>query len=565
MKSIRILTFLIFVSTFSFAQSNYPQNYFRSPLDIPLVLSGTFGELRSNHFHSGLDIKTQQVEGKKVYASAKGFVSRIKITHWGYGKALYIAHPNGYTTVYGHLQKFSDRIEEFIKKKQYEKESFEIEVFPTAEDLPIAINEIVAFSGNSGGSGGPHLHFEIRDNNARPINPMTFGIDIKDTKNPTIKNIFAYPIDEGSHINNSTKKMKLRLIPLQNGDYTVESIEAFGRIGFGINTTDRQDLAANSNGVFNIQTFLNGNKNFELAFNKFSFSESKHLNRLIDYQYYAENKERIQKLFVENNNPLSLYKDVYENGYLTVLDSTSYVYKVQVKDFKDNTVLITIPIKGKLKYGLEPNFIDTTPYYIVHDESKTFTKDNVSVYFPKNTFYENVYLDFSVSADTLKIHKPEIPLTKSYSINYDISKYKDSDKTKLFIARIYGKKKKYLSYVYSTRKGNKLTAKSKTLGQYILATDTEKPKIKPVNFDDGKWLSKFRYLKVKLSDDLSGIRNYRATVNGKWVLMEYNPKKQILTYDFNDNVVTDTKNNLKIIVTDYVGNSATFEATFFRK
>lgn len=565
MKSIRILTFLIFVSTFSFAQSNYPQNYFRSPLDIPLVLSGTFGELRSNHFHSGLDIKTQQVEGKKVYASAKGFVSRIKITHWGYGKALYIAHPNGYTTVYGHLQKFSDRIEEFIKKKQYEKESFEIEVFPTAEDLPIAINEIVAFSGNSGGSGGPHLHFEIRDNNARPINPMTFGIDIKDTKNPTIKNIFAYPIDEGSHINNSTKKTKLRLIPLQNGDYTVESIEAFGRIGFGINTTDRQDLAANSNGVFNIQTFLNGNKNFELAFNKFSFSESKHLNRLIDYQYYAENKERIQKLFVENNNPLSLYKDVYENGYLTVLDSTSYVYKVQVKDFKDNTVLITIPIKGKLKYGLEPNFIDTTPYYIVHDESKTFTKDNVSVYFPKNTFYENVYLDFSVSADTLKIHKPEIPLTKSYSINYDISKYKDSDKTKLFIARIYGKKKKYLSYVYSTRKGNKLTAKSKTLGQYILATDTEKPKIKPVNFDDGKWLSKFRYLKVKLSDDLSGIRNYRATVNGKWVLMEYNPKKQILTYDFNDNVVTDTKNNLKIIVTDYVGNSATFEATFFRK
>jgi len=565
MKSIRILTFSIFISAFSFAQSNYPQNYFRSPLDIPLVLSGTFGELRSNHFHSGLDIKTQQVEGKKVYASAKGFVSRIKITHWGYGKALYIAHPNGYTTVYGHLQKFSDRIEEFIKKKQYEKESFEIEVFPTAEDLPIVMNEIVAFSGNSGGSAGPHLHFEIRDNNARPINPMTFGIDIKDTKNPTIKNIFAYPIDEGSHVNNSTKKVKLRLIPLQNGNYTVESIEAFGRIGFGINTIDRQDLAANSNGVFNIQTFLNGNKNFELAFNRFSFSESKHLNRLIDYQYYAKNKERIQKLFVENNNPLSLYKDVFENGYLTVLDSTSYVYKVKVKDFKDNSVLITIPIKGKLKNDLEPNFFNTTPYYIVHDQPKTFTKDNVSVYFPKNTFYEDVYLDFNVSADTLKIHKPEIPLTKNFSINYDISNYKDSDKTKLFIARIYGKKKKYLSYVYSTRKGNKLTAKSKTLGQYILATDTEKPEIKPINFDDGKWLSKFRYLKVKLSDDISGIRNYRATVNGKWILMEYNPKKQILTYDFNDNVITDTKNNLKIIVTDYVGNSATFEATFFRK
>ncbi|MBT8393593.1 MAG: M23 family metallopeptidase [Bacteroidia bacterium] len=565
MKIIRILTFLILVSSFCSAQTNNPKDYFRSPLDIPIVLSGTFGELRSNHFHSGLDIKTQQVEGKKVFASAEGFVSRIKITHWGYGKALYITHPNGYSTVYAHLQKFSDRIEAFIKKKQYEKETFEIEVFPSAEELQIEPNEIVAYSGNTGGSAGPHLHFEIRDKNARPINPMTFGLDIKDTKNPTIRDIFAYPLDEGSHINNSTKRVKLRLIPLQNGNYSVESIEALGRIGFGIHTTDRQDLAANSNGVYNIQTFLNGNKNFELEFNKFSFSETKHLNRLIDYKHYAENKERIQKLFIEKNNPLSLYKNVQDYGYISVLDSTSYVYKIQVKDFKENAVLVKIPISGKPGINFEPNFINTTPHHVVYDQPKTFTKGNVSVYFPKNTFYEDVYLDFDVTADTLKIHKPEIPLTKNFTITYDISNYSDSDKKKIFIARIYGKKKKYLSYVYTKRRGNKITARTKALGNYTLAFDTEKPKIKPVNFDDGKWLSKFRYLKVKLSDDLSGIRNYRATVNGKWILMEYNPKKQILTYDFNDNVVTDTKNNLKIIVTDYVGNSATFEATFFRK
>jgi murein DD-endopeptidase MepM/ murein hydrolase activator NlpD len=547
------------------AQSKYPQDYFRSPLDIPLVLSGTFGELRTNHFHSGLDIKTQQVEGKKVYASAKGFVSRIKITHWGYGKALYISHPNGYTSVYGHLQKFSDKIEAFIKKRQYEKETFEIEVFPKAEELKIEENEIVAFSGNSGGSGGPHLHFELRDKNSRPVNPMFFGIDIKDTKDPTIKDVYAYPIDEGSHINGSTKKVKLRLIPLQNGDFTVESMEAFGRIGFGINTIDRQDLAANSNGVFNIQTFLNGIKNFELAFNRFSFSESKHLNRLIDYEYYIQNKERIKKLFVESNNPLSLYKDVIENGYLTIMDSTSYVYKIKVKDYKENEVNIKIPIKGRLNAELEPTFVETTPYFVASDQPKTLSKDHVSVYFPKNTFYEDVYLDFDVKADTLKIQNPEIPLTKNFTINYDISNYKDPDKNKLFIARINGKKKKYLTYVYSSRKDNVLTAKSKSLGQYTLATDTEDPKIIPVNFDDGKWLSKYRYLKVKLSDDLSGIKNYRATVNGKWILMEFDAKKQLLTYDFNDNVVTDTKNNLKIIVTDYVGNSATFEATFFRK
>ncbi len=565
MKTIKTLTFLILLCNITFAQSKYPQNYFRAPLDIPLVLSGTFGELRSNHFHSGLDIKTQQVEGKKVYTTAKGYVSRIKIAHWGYGKALYITHPNGYTSVYGHLQKFSPRIEAFIKKKQYEKESFEIEVFPTASEIQIATGEIVAYSGNSGGSGGPHLHFEIRDGNSRPLNPMFFGIDIKDTKKPSIKSIYAYPIDEGSHINQSSKKVKLRLIPKQSGDYTVESIEAFGRIGFGINTFDRQDLASNTNGVFNIQTFFNGNKNLELAFNRFSFSETKHLNRLIDYEFYAKNKSRIQKLFVENNNPLSLYKDVEDNGHITVLDSTSSIYKIRIKDFKDNEVWVTIPIKGKFENNMEPNYVDATQYFVVNNEAKTFAKDNVSVYIPQNTFYDNTYLDFDVIGDTLKMHEPIIPVLKSFSITYDISNYNESDKNKLFIARLVGTYKKYTIYTYTTKKGNKLTAKTKTLGKYFLTADTKKPTIKPVNFNDGKWLSKFRYLKVKLSDDLSGVRNYRATVNGKWILMEYDAKKQVLTHDFNDNIVTDTKNNLKIIVTDYVGNSTTFEATFFRK
>ena len=164
------------------SQNNYPQNYFANPLEVPLVLSGSFAELRSNHFHSGLDIKTQQREGLKVLASADGFVSRIKIAHFGYGKALYITHPNGYTTVYGHLQKFSPEIEAYIKKQQYEKESFEVELFPSAETLIVTKGNLVAYSGNTGGSGGPHLHFEIRDKEERPMNPMLFGIDLNSDK-----------------------------------------------------------------------------------------------------------------------------------------------------------------------------------------------------------------------------------------------------------------------------------------------------------------------------------------------------------------------------------------------
>ena len=272
-----ILSLFLVFFCFLDAQNNYPQDYFSEPLDIPLVLSGTFAELRSNHFHSGLDIKTQQRTGLKVNASARGFVSRIKVSHYGYGKALYITHPNGYTTVYAHLQKFSPNIEAYVKKHQYRKETYEIELFPKAEDLSILKGALVAYSGNSGGSGGPHLHFEIRDKQERPINPMLFGFDIKDTSTPVIKSVYVYPLDKNSIINASNVKQKLRLTPLKNGDYTAESIEAIGNIGFGIGTYDRQDLAANSNGVYNIQTIINGSRNFEIDFKRFSFDETKHI------------------------------------------------------------------------------------------------------------------------------------------------------------------------------------------------------------------------------------------------------------------------------------------------
>lgn len=258
-----LIAFLL-INTNIYAQSKYPQDYFKSPLDIPLVLSGTFGELRSAHFHSGIDFKTQQRQGLKVYAAAGGYVSRIKISRYGYGKALYIKHPNGYTTVYAHLKKFSPTIEAYIKKRQYKKERFQIEVFPNNEELVISKGDVIAYSGNTGGSGGPHLHFEIRDNEERPVNPMLFGIDIKDTRKPHVTEIYAYPKAENSHINGRLERTKLRLIPKANGNYETESISASGIIGFGVITYDRQDDAPNNNGVSRIETYHNGSKSLAI-------------------------------------------------------------------------------------------------------------------------------------------------------------------------------------------------------------------------------------------------------------------------------------------------------------
>lgn len=563
MKRTLIFCFII-ISQVLVAQNPYPQDYFRSPLDITLVLSGTFAELRSNHFHSGLDIKTQQREGLKVYAAAQGRVSRIKISHWGYGKALYVTHPNGYTTVYAHLQKFSPKIEAYIKKLQYKKESFEIEVFPETTDLLIDTDEIIAFSGNTGGSGGPHLHFEIRDKSERPINPMLFGIDIKDTRNPTILGVYAYPINNESHVNDNNGRTKLRLVPQDNGNYTVENIKAFGKIGFGVVTYDRQDLAANKNGVSKMQSFFNGNKNFEIDFKRFSFSETKHLNRLIDYAYYKKHKSRIQKLFVQKNNPLSIYKNINDEGFVTVEDSTSSVFKLRISDYKGNESWLTIPIKGTKSDSIKRTPQKITENYIYANQSNHLEKDNISVDIPKDTFYDDFFIDFDAENDTLELHDNSIPAKKYLTINFDISNYIEKDKDKLFIGRKIGYKNR-LAYSSTIKKGNKLSTRTKTLGTYTLGTDTIGPKITPINFQKGKWLSKYRYLKIKIKDDLSGIKNYRASVNGKWILMEYDAKKNILVHDFNDNIISETKNNLKLIVTDNVGNSSTFETIFFRK
>lgn len=557
------LGLLLLFSTFGFTQENYPQDAFRSPLDIPLILAGTFGELRSNHFHGGIDIKTQQREGLPVYGIADGTITRIKVSIWGYGKVLYVAHPNGYTSVYGHLQKFSPRIEKYVKKLQYDKKSFEVEAFPDYGELKIEKGELIAYSGNTGGSAGPHLHFEIRSSiSEKPTNPLLYGIDIPDATNPTLEKLFVYPLSDNSQVNQSREKVQVNFSRQADGTYLASTVNALGKIGVGFVGFDRLDMAANKNGVYAVSLSVNGKTYCSYDFESFSFGETRYINTLIDYHHLGRYRERIQKLFKSPGNYLSIYEELYNNGIIEVGEGLSYNVQLLISDFKGNKVTLNIPVEGKkeeIKIEKEDN---RTDYYVIAKKPNNYDLGGAKVYFPENTFYEDFYIDLKKGQDTVTIHRNTVPAHRNFTITFDVDKYPEEERKQLFIARLDDRLNP--SYLNTYKRGNTFTARTRNLGTYTLAKDTVPPTIRTKNFKEKQWLNNYRYLSVHISDDLSGVDSYSATLNGEWILMEYEPKTNTLTYNFDDTILDKKQCVLEVTVTDNVGNTSTLATPFYR-
>ena len=563
MKSILFGLLSLFIVTIR-AQENYPQDAFRSPLDIPLVLAGTFGELRSNHFHSGMDIKTQQREGLKAYAVADGMVTRIKVSLWGYGKVIYIAHPNGYTSVYGHLQKFSPKIEEYINKIQYNKQSYEVEVFPDFGELKVEKGELIAYTGNTGGSAGPHLHFEIRSSvSEKPTNPLLYGFDVRDATDPVLLNLFAYPLGDNSEVNQSNDKIELKFSKQSDGSFLADKVYASGTIGFGINSFDRQDLAANQNGLYAVEQIVNGKTYTAYDLESFSFGETRDINTLIDYKHFVKYRQRIQQLFKTSGNHMSIYKEVYNNGKIDVSEGLSYSVEILMKDIRNNTTKVVIPVEGKKEAIKITKKEEKTDTYLIAKRPNTYDLGVAQVYFPANTFYEDFYIDLEKGTDTVKIHDSSVPAQLNFTITFDTSKYSEDDLKQLFIGRLDSDLS--ASYYSTYKRGSTFSTRTRDLGTYALVKDSIAPKVRAKNFKEKQWLSNYKYLSIEISDDLSGINTYSATLNGKWILMEYEPKNRTLTYNFDANILDQKQCELEVIVTDNVGNSTTFKSSFFRK
>jgi hypothetical protein len=319
------LFLLIIPGKKSFAQLRFDTLNWAPPVDIPIFLAGNFAELRSGHFHAGIDIKTRGHEGYKIYAVQKGYVSRIKVAPDGYGQSVYITHPDGYTSVYGHLREFNIQIGRYVRKAQYEKESFAVDLFLNPDEIPVNKGDVIGLSGNSGSSGGPHLHFEIRDTrSARPMNGLFLGYKIEDNLPPLMFNLYVYPYGDASEVKGKNKKATITLNPAK-GKYKPDgpdTIEVSGTIGLGIKADDFLNGSSNRCGVYRFNLFQEDSLCFEMQFDGFSFAETHYVSSMLDYAEYVQNNVKAYKLYIEPNNKLSVYKSFQQNGLLKIAEDS---------------------------------------------------------------------------------------------------------------------------------------------------------------------------------------------------------------------------------------------------
>ena len=542
------------------------QNSGDYPLDIPIILSGTFAELRPNHFHAGIDIKTKGTEGFNVYSIGDGYISRIQITHGGYGKALYIKHDNGQSSVYAHLKKYSPKIEKIVKEIQYSNESYTFRVYPKENEIRISEKELIGYSGNTGRSYGPHLHYELRDDKDRPINPLKYkNYTVLDTIPPVVLGLHYKEIPQNS-INGSNSSFKnLKLTKISSKLFISDTLNTSGLIGFGVNSYDRMNNTWNKMGLSNIKANLNGEQVFDMNLNSFSYKEWRHINTFIDYASYKNKKIRIQKLYIEDYNPLDMYNRSLGNGIINIKNQDKfYLYAIRLFDYNKNYTEILIPISWKEKINYKTKELESDNIYSINKDSVynlLFTSSSIKL--SKNTFYTDKEIEIIEKDNILSIDEDSIPVLKEITIKFNTNRYNDSLVNKTYIAKL--EKDDKSSFVSNNLKNDNLIADIKLLGDYMIKVDSIPPSINLIDIEDSQWISNRDKLQIKINDKNSGISSYRGTLNGRWILLEYNPMKGILSYDFNDNINnSEPKNILKVNITDNVGNTKYLEKVFFR-
>lgn len=557
----RFITLTLFIALF-FA-SLFSQNY-TSPLRIPISLSSNFGELRNNHFHSGLDYRTQQAVNKPIYSIGDGYVSRINISPGGYGLALYIDHPAGHTSVYGHLNSFSKKIADYIVEKQYEKESYRIDYYLEPNEIPIKKGEQIALSGNTGGSGGPHLHFEIRDQKTQdPLNVFEFlKGTFNDTRRPDIRGIAFYPQPGKGVVNGRTSPHRINLGKTKSGNPGgIGTVQAWGVIGVGVKAYDLMNGTSNIYGVKHVRLFVDDSMVFSSTMNRFSFDKTRMLNSFIDFQDWRERKSFFMKSFIEPGNTLPLYKTLFD-GYITINREKTYRMKYELEDFFGNKTIYSFNVIGKKQAIPHPS------------KCANFMAWNISNWFFDNDFtlaipLGNLYSDFCYRhskvasakylSDIHRVNNTPIPLHSNGKIWIKLKTENLSDTTKLGVIKIARNgKERWLGGTY--RDGGVEVSINELGERFAVDIDTVPPVI--VANAPTQWVSK-RRISIKLTDSKSGISNFRGEINGKFVLFKHDIKSDYYTYTFDDSRLSrGQKQHFTFTAVDRAGNESEYKFDF---
>jgi hypothetical protein len=540
---------------------------YRSPLDIPLALSGTFGELRSNHFHSGIDIRTQGKTGLPIYAIASGYVSRIAVGAFGFGNAVYIHHPEtGHTSVYAHLESFNDEITAYIRKVQYQKQSFEVNVYLDPQEILVQRGEVIAKSGNSGSSGGPHLHFEIRrTSDQKPLNPLLFGFEVEDESAPVINRIKFFPVDQHGAILDFDSPEGYAVNRIAEGEYRFDrEVLVLGQVGVALDVYDRQEGSWNKNGVYGTELYVDDQLFFRQVFDDFSFAETRYCNATTNYEAYVCCRKKFYNGVRLPNNKLAMLKGM--PSHLDFEPGEHHQLRFEVYDLAGNRSKLTFEMTGD--HRLANRFRPEDPAsWMPYNQTNAFRNEHIDLFLPLDVLYEDVFFEYTYQSsdnalsDVHEINNSKIAAHSRFMLGIR-PKHTNFNEKKLFIARV-GAGGGHFALEKASFKGDYAYAKVRSFGSYQLVLDTISPEIQPINFWAGQHLGKRTHLQFKAMDELSGIRDYRVEINGRWVLAEYDGKNDLFTIDVSE-FIAPGEQKIVFRVTDEAGNEALWEGSVFQ-
>jgi len=566
----QILLFLLLFFETSFAQVPDP-DYFSPPLKIPMFLAGNFGELRSGHFHSGIDIKTQGRTGLPVYAAADGEVSRINISPSGFGLALYLDHPNGTTTVYGHLSKLRDDLAVYARSIQYEKQSFRVDISIPKGKFVVKKGDLIAYSGNSGSSGGPHLHFEIRDTRSeKPQNPLLYHFNIQDDLAPKIVSVMFYPLSDEAQVSGKISPQLIETV-FYDGAYHLKSnpvVPVYGEIGFGIQTLDYLDGSWSKCGVYEIDLSVDDHPVYTFRMDQLSFDETRYVNSQIDYAYYQHHHRRLHKSWVESGNKLHNYPLLVNQGKVELSDGQLHEVSYRISDAKGNSSKLDFSVLSKQIQVERPK---PTGIFVPWNKSFTIQKEGLTADFTEHTFYSGFWLDYREKPSNnlyfspiFQLHHSDVPVHQSFDLRIRADKLPPRLAGKALIAVIDEQSGQKWAAGGNYSHGW-VEANVRQLGSFAVSVDTVAPTIIPLNIQNSKVLTDKTRISFKIRDDFSGIADYTGKIDGHWVLFEYDSKNDLIEYYFDpDRLETGKNHHLELVVGDAKENTRTYEADFYR-